>query len=232
MRAHVHGDALDVQGERMGAPERKQVVDHHGEAGHLVLDRLQLGGARTRTLALPQHGRVGADDGEGIAQVVADLRDVEPAIAIEIAQAVREMLERPGNATDLAAPGNERDVAFAVAEPAARQSTMVSSCLRCRLPARSNSRTPTSTSTSPIGASPSASISRRSRSRYCGLRVTASTRSVPARCSATVPRSDARPSRAAAISSASPPARAPSIQARRVPGRMGSRPAATQAAPR
>ena len=46
-RAHVCRRALDVQRERVGAPERQQVIDHDREARHLVLDRLQLRGART-----------------------------------------------------------------------------------------------------------------------------------------------------------------------------------------
>ena len=103
--------------QRVRAPERQEVVDHDGEARHLVLDRLELRGARARALAAPQHGRVGADHGQGVAQVVADLRDVQPALAVEIAQAVRELLERSGHAADLAAAGDECDVAVAVADP-------------------------------------------------------------------------------------------------------------------
>ncbi len=106
-----------MQRERVGAAELEQVVDHHGEPRDLVLDRLELGGSRARALAAPQHGRVDADHGQRVAQVVADLRDVEPALAVEIAQAVREVLERSGDAPDLAAARHEGDVAVAVADP-------------------------------------------------------------------------------------------------------------------
>ena len=78
----------------MRAPERQQVVDHHRESRHLVLDRLQLRGARMRALLTAQHGCVRSDDRKRIAQVVADLRDVQAAFAIEVTQAVREPLER------------------------------------------------------------------------------------------------------------------------------------------
>ena len=207
----------------MGAPERKQVVDHHGEPGHLVLDRLQLGGARTRALALPEHGRVGADDGEGIAQVVADLGDVEPAIAIEVAQTVREMLERPGNAADLAAPGDERDIAFAVAEPARGIDDGLE--LLAVSPARALEQ-------------PHADEEEHEADRCESLGLDQQEIAVevlraagdgehpqrPRALLGMVPRADARPARAAAISSASPPARAPSIQARRVPGTDGISP--------
>ena len=116
-RAHVGGRAPDVQRERVGPPELEQVVDHHREPRRLVLDRLQPRGARARALALPQHGGVDADHRERVAQVVADLRDVEAALAIEVAQAVREVLERSGDPADLAAAAHERDVAVTVAEP-------------------------------------------------------------------------------------------------------------------
>jgi hypothetical protein len=45
-RAHVRRRALDMQRERVRAPERQQVIDHYCQTRHLVLDRLQLRGAR------------------------------------------------------------------------------------------------------------------------------------------------------------------------------------------
>ena len=46
--AHVGGRPLDVQRQCVRAAERQQVVDHHGQARDLVLDRLQLRRARPR----------------------------------------------------------------------------------------------------------------------------------------------------------------------------------------
>jgi hypothetical protein len=66
---------------------------------------------------LPQHRGVDADHGERIAQIVADLRDVEASLAIELAQAVREVLERSCHPADLVAAADERDVPVAVTKP-------------------------------------------------------------------------------------------------------------------
>ena len=115
--ADVRRRALDVQRQGVGAPERQEVIDHGREARHLVLDRPKLRSARPRGLTAPQNGRVGADHGQRVAQVVTDLRDVEPALAVEIAQAGRECLERAGHTADFAAAGDECDVAVAVADP-------------------------------------------------------------------------------------------------------------------
>ncbi len=101
----------------MRPAELEQIVDHRSEPVHLVLDRLELRGARTRALTLSQDGRVRPDHGQRVAEVVAHLRDVEPALAIEVAQAMREMLERAGHPPDLAAAGDELDVALALADP-------------------------------------------------------------------------------------------------------------------
>ena len=100
----------------MRAPERQEVIDHAGEARDLFLDRPELRGARAGWLPAPQHGRVGADHGQWVAQIVADLRDVQPALAVEIAQAGCERLERPGHTADFAATGDECDIAVAVAD--------------------------------------------------------------------------------------------------------------------
>ena len=174
---------------------------------------------------LPQHGRVGADHREWIAQVVADLRDVEPALAIEVAQAVREMLQRPGDAPDLAPSPQRARHRGRRRRAAARRRRSSRAALRWRRPARSNRRTPTSRSTRPIGASPSASISRRSRSSCCGARRDGE-HAPRARRAARRPCRDRRRAPRARPRSARRRRRrrAPSIQARRVPAHRGISP--------
>ena len=221
-RARRPTTALDVQRERVRAAELEEVVDHQRQPRDLVLDRLQLCGARTRALALPQHGRVRPDHRQRIAQVVADLRDVEAALAIEVAQPVREMLERAGHATDLAATGDaaRRRARRRRAGAQPRRSSRAA-CggdgRRARRDARRRARARGRSERAPRPRSAAA------RGRGAAVRAsTASTRSVPHPPLGDACRASSRdgPARRRDQGAASPPAPAPSIQARRVPGTL------------